>query len=334
MSRRGHEIHLAARPEGPAAEEHFRLVEVEVPDPGPGEVLVRNVAMSVDPSMRNRMDAGPSYMPAFEIGEPLDGAAVGEVVVSNHADLAAGDMVAHRGGWRTWTQVPGRSARRIDTDLAPPAAHLGVLGGPGWTAYVGMLDIGDLREGDVVFVSGAAGAVGSLAGQIAKLRGHTVIGSAGSAAKVAHVVDDLGFDAAFDYHDGPVADRLAELAPEGIDLYFDNVGGEHLEAALGAMRTFGRVAVCGAISRYDDPEAPSGPRNLDLLFRRRITMRGFIILDHRDRFDDFQRDVGGWLREGRITYRQTVTQGLESAPSALLGLLRGENVGKMIVELG
>jgi NADPH-dependent curcumin reductase CurA len=199
---------------------------------------------------------------------------------------------------------------------------------------VGLLDIGELRDGDVVFVSGAAGAVGSVAGQIAKLRGHHVIGSAGSAAKVAYVRDELGFDAAFDYHDGPVAEQLAAAAPDGIDLYFDNVGGDHLEAAIGAMRLHGRVAACGAISGYDAAQAPPGPRNLDLLFRRRLTMRGFIVLDHRDRFDDFTRDIGGWLRDGRITYRETVVHGLERAPSALLGLLHGENTGKMVVDLG
>jgi NADPH-dependent curcumin reductase CurA len=223
--------------------------------------------------------------------------------------------------------------RAVDETVAPASAWLGVLGAPGWTAYVGLLEIGALRDGDVVFVSGAAGAVGSLAGQIAKLRGHTVIGSAGSPQKVAFLRDELGFDAAFDYHDGPVAELLADAAPDGIDLYFDNVGGEHLEAALGAMRLHGRVAVCGSISSYNAVERPAGPRNLDLLFARRITMRGFMVRDHRDRYDDFVRDVSAWLRDGRIVHRETYADGLENAPQALIDLLRGANTGKMLVRL-
>lgn len=332
-SRRGREIHLAARPRGLPTPDDFRLVEVDVPDPGPGEVLIRNELMSVDPYMRGRMDAGPSYMPPFELDAPLDGGAIGRVERSGDPRFAPGQLVSHALGWRDWALVPARHVRAVDDTVAPASAWLGVLGAPGWTAYVGLLEIGALRAGDIVFVSGAAGAVGSLAGQIAKLRGHDVIGSVGSPEKVAHVRDELGFDAAFDYHDGPVAELLAAAAPDGIDLYFDNVGGEHLEAAIGAMRHHGRIAVCGSISTYNAVDPPPGPRNLDLLFARRITIRGFMVRDHRDRYDDFVRDVSAWLRDGRIVYRETFVDGLERAPEALIGLLRGANTGKMLVRL-
>src|SRR5687767_86817 len=299
------EIQLAARPVGEPAPDDFTLAEVDVPDePGEGEVIVRNTWMSVDPYMRGRMNDRKSYVPPFRIGAPLEGGAVGEVVASR-SDVEVGRHVLHQLGWREYAVVPAEHARVVDVEQVPAQAYLGVLGMPGLTAYVGLLDIGGLREGDVVFVSGAAGAVGSLAGQIAKLRGHRVIGSAGSPEKVAFVRDELGFDAAFDYHDGPVADRLREAAPDGIDLYFDNVGGEHLEAAIGALNTHGRVAMCGAISAYNATEPPPGPRNMFQCVGKRLTLRGFIIRDHSERLPDFVRDVGGWLREGRIAYRET-----------------------------
>jgi NADPH-dependent curcumin reductase CurA len=329
----GREVRLAARPAGEPRESDFLIVSTEVPEPGDGQVLVRNALMSVDPSMRIRMDPGASYLPPFELDAPLDGAAVGEVVASRAAGFAEGDVVAHRLGWREWACADAARFRRIDTAAAPPSVHLGALGAVGWTAYVGMLDIGGLRPGDVVYVSAAAGAVGSLAGQVARVFGNRVVGSAGSPQKVAYLTDELGFDAAFDYREGRIEERLAEAAPDGIDLYFDNVGGRHLEAALNAMRLHGRVAACGAVGSYNAEEPPPGPRNLHLLFGRRITMRGFLILDHADRHADFVRDMSGWLRDGRIRLRETVEEGLERAPAALIGLLRGENVGKMLVRL-
>jgi NADPH-dependent curcumin reductase CurA len=216
--------------------------------------------------------------------------------------------------------------------MAPPQAFLGVLGMPGLTAYVGLLDIGELREGDIVFISAAAGAVGSLAGQIAKARGHRVIGSAGPPDKVAWVRDELGFDAVFSYRDGPVAARLAEAAPDGIDVYFDNVGGEQLEAAIGALRVRGRIAMCGAISAYNDPN-PTGPRNLTLAIGKRLTMRGFIIIDHFHRMPAFLQEVAPLVRDGKVRYRETVVEGIEHAPEAFIGVLRGDNVGKMLVKL-
>ena len=328
------EIRLAARPSGEPAPSDFELASVDVGDPAPGEVVVRNLVMSVDPYMRGRMNDVPSYVPPFGLGEAMTGAAVGEVVASAQDGLAEGDVVVHDLGWRELAVLPARRAHRVDVSLAPPSAYLGVLGMPGLTAYVGLLDIAALREGDVVFVSGAAGAVGSLAGQLAKLRGHVVVGSAGSPEKVAMLRDELGFDAAFDYHDGPVRPLLRAAAPDGIDVYFDNVGGEHLEAAISALRLRGRVALCGAVSVYNATEPPPGPRNLSQAVGKRLTLRGFIIFDHEDRRAAFVEEVAPLLRDGRITARETVVDGgIEAAPQAFIDLLRGANTGKMLVRL-
>ncbi len=334
MSQTSRAIVLAARPVGEPKPEDFRLVEIELPDPGPGQVLVRNMWMSVDPYMRGRMNDVRSYVTPFALDEPLEGGAVGEVVASADERFSRGQIVLHQRGWRELALVQADQVRAVDAELVAPSAYLGVLGMPGLTAYVGLLDIAGLREGDVVFVSAAAGAVGSMVGQIAKLRGSRVIGSAGSAEKVAFVRDELGFDAAFNYRDGDVHSLLAAAAPDGIDVYFDNVGGEHLEAAIFAMHDFGRIALCGAISMYNATSAPAAPRNLALSVARRLTLRGFIVTDHANRFPDFVREVGGWLREGKIRYRETVVDGLEHAPEAFIGLLRGENLGKMVVRVG
>lgn len=330
----GREIRLAARPHGEPRDGDFELAEADVPPVGDGEVLIRNTWMSVDPYMRGRMNDAKSYVPPFELGAPLDGGAVGEVVESSSDAVAPGDTVLHGLGWREYAVSSADRVRKVDTSLAPPQAYLGVLGMPGLTAYAGLVDVAGLCEGDVVFVSGAAGAVGGLAGQIAKLRGHHVIGSAGSAEKVAYVTGELGFDAAFDYNDGDVADLLSGAAPDGIDVYFDNVGGAHLEAAIGALNRHGRVALCGAISNYNATSPPTGPRNLHLAVGKRLTLRGFIVRDHGHLMPDFTREVGTWLSEGRISYRETVVEGIENAPAAFIGLLRGENTGKMLVKLG
>ncbi len=333
MSQTSQEIHLAARPEGEPKDSDFRLVEADVADPGPGEVLIRNTWMSVDPYMRGRMRDVKSYVPPFQLDAPLDGGAVGEVVASEDSSLSVGDTVLHRLGWREYAVAPADSIRKVDTRVAPAQAYLSVLGMTGLTAYAGLIEVAGLREDDVVFVSGAAGAVGGMAGQIAKLRGHTVIGSAGSPEKVKYVTEELGFDAAFDYHDGKVADLLANAAPDGIDVYFDNVGGEHLEAAIGALNQHGRVALCGAISNYNATEPQPGPHNMHLVVGKRVTLRGFIVGDHVHLLPDFTREVGTWLSEGRLRYRETVVDGLENAPQAFIGLLRGENTGKMLVKL-
>jgi NADPH-dependent curcumin reductase CurA len=333
MPTRSRQVQLAARPHGEPKDSDFRLAEVELPDPGPGEVLVRNTYMSVDPYMRGRMDDRDSYVPPFALDAPLDGGAVGEVVASQADGLAPGDTVVHQLGWRDHALLGADRLRKVDPEGISPSAFLGVLGMPGLTAYAGLLDVAALGEGDVVFVSGAAGAVGSLAGQIAKLRGNTVIGSAGSAEKVAHLVDDLGFDGAFNYRDGRVVEQLAAAAPDGIDVYFDNVGGEHLEAAIGALRRYGRVAMCGAVSVYNATEPMPGPHNMALAVGKRLSLRGFIVTDHGARMKDLIAEVGPAVRDGRVVFRETVVEGLEQAPAALQGLLRGENTGKMVVKL-
>ena len=327
------EIRLAARPTGEPQPSDFELAEVEVAEPAEGEIVVRNAFMSVDPYMRGRMDDRKSYVPPFVLGEPLSGGAVGEVVASHADGFAEGDVVLHQLGWREYAVLDARHARMLDTSLAPASAYLGVLGMPGLTAYVGLLDIAGLRPGDIVFVSGAAGAVGSLAGQIAKLRGHTVIGSAGSPEKVAHVLDELGFDTAFDYHSAPVFEQLRRAAPGGIDVYFDNVGGAHLEAAIGALGRNGRVALCGAISNYNAPAA-AAISNIGLAIGKRLTLRGFIVGDHTDRQDAFIEEVGAWVRDGRVKFRETIVEGgVAAAPHAFIQLLRGANLGKMLVRL-
>ncbi|MER5702906.1 NADP-dependent oxidoreductase [Micromonospora sp. NPDC002296] len=327
------EIHLASRPQGWPTAENFRLVETEVPTPGPGQLVVRNQFMSVDPYMRGRMDDVKSYVPPFALDAPLDGGALGEVVAGEADGIAPGDTVLHGLGWREYALVDARGARKVDPDLAPVSAYLGVLGMTGLTAYAGLLDVAAMKPGETVFVSGAAGAVGSMVGQIAKLRGAgRVVGSAGSAAKVERL-EELGFDAAFDYHDGPVRDSLRAAAPDGIDVYFDNVGGDHLEAAIGAMRLHGRAAICGMIAQYNDSEPPAAPRNLALVIGKRLTLRGFLVGDHGHLRGRFVQEVAGWLREGKLSYDETVVDGITRAPEAFLGLLRGENLGKMLVRL-
>lgn len=331
---RGREIRLAARPNGEPQESHFALVEVDVPDPEPGQVLVRNLWMSVDPYMRGRMNDVESYVAPFQLDQPLDGGAVGEVVASQSDRLPVGATVLHGLGWRDYAVLDAAQVQPVDPSLAPPQAYLGILGMTGLTAYAGLVEVAALRDGDIVYVSGAAGAVGSVAVQIAALRGHTVIGSAGSAEKVAWIRDELGADAAFDYHGGPLRDLLRQAAPDGIDLYFDNVGGEHLEAAIGAMRRHGRVAVCGMIAQYNATGPVPGPRNLALLIGRRLTLRGFLVPDYGHLREQFLREIGTALREGRMHSRETVVEGLPNAPSAFMGLLRGANIGKMLVRLG
>ncbi|MET8064667.1 NADP-dependent oxidoreductase [Micromonospora sp. NPDC005313] len=327
------EIHLASRPDGWPTAENFRLVTTEVPTPGPGQVVVRNRFMSVDPYMRGRMNDVKSYVPPFALDAPLDGGAIGEVVAGEAGGAKPGDTVLHGLGWREYALVDAKGVRKVDPGLAPVTAHLSVLGMTGLTAYAGLLDVAAMKPGETVFVSGAAGAVGSMVGQIAKLRGAgRVIGSAGSAAKVERLAA-LDFDAAFDYHDGPVSKQLKAAAPDGVDVYFDNVGGEHLEAAIGAMNLHGRAAVCGMIAQYNATEPPAAPRNLALVIGKRLTLRGFLVSDHGHLREQFVREVAGWLREGRLSYDETIVDGIEQAPEAFLGLLRGENLGKMLVRL-
>jgi NADPH-dependent curcumin reductase CurA len=313
--------------------DNFEVVEVDVPELGEGEVLVESSFMSVDPYMRGRMNDVKSYVPPFQIGEPLNGAAVGQVVQSRSDAVPVGATVLHGLGWREHAVVPGSGVTVVDPTLAPESAFLGALGMTGLTAYGGLRYAARLTEGDVVFVSGAAGAVGSLVGQIARLLGASrVIGSAGSPAKVARLLE-LGFDAAFDYHDGPVSAQLKAVAPQGIDVYFDNVGGEHLEAAISSLRPHGRVALCGAIAQYNATEPTPAPRNLALAIGKQLTLQGFLVGAYSDRAGEFADLMAGWLAEGAVTWDETVREGLENAPQAFLDLLAGGNTGKMVVRL-
>jgi NADPH-dependent curcumin reductase CurA len=327
------EVRLAARPVGLPREQDFEIAEVPVPDPGPEQVEVRNIYMSVDPYMRGRMNDVRSYTPPFAIGEPLNGGAIGQVVRSNHASLREGDFVQNQMGWRERFVADGAGFRKIERGPVPLSAYLGALGGPGFTAYVGLLDLGQPKEGETVFVSGAAGAVGTVVGQIAKIKGCRAIGSAGSDEKVSVLRDELGFDGAFNYKTADLGRALKELAPRGIDIYFDNVGGAQLEAALNRMNVHGRIPVCGMISLYNATELPAGPPNLIQLIPKRLTLRGFILSDHVDRLPAFLEDMTKWLEEGQVRMKETIVEGIDAAPRAFLGMLQGENVGKMLVRL-
>jgi hypothetical protein len=325
------EIHLAVRPHGVPTPENFALVEMPLREPGPGQVLVRNTFFSVDPYMRGRMNDAKSYVPPFEIGQVMLGGAVGEVIASESEQLPVGTAVLHSLGWREYAIGAAAEFRAIDPTNGV-SAYLGVLGTTGFTAYIGLLDIAAMKEGDVVFVSAAAGAVGSIAGQIARLRGASrVIGSAGTDEKVAYLTDELHFDAAFNYKTAPVRAQLRNAAPDGIDVYFDNVGGDHLEAAIGSMNNYGRIAACGSISVYNAAEPPPGPRNLPLIVTKRLTMRGFIIIDHFERYGEFIREVSGWVKDGSIKHQETIVDGIDNAVDAFLGMLNGANVGKTLV---
>jgi NADPH-dependent curcumin reductase CurA len=329
------EWQLAARPRGEPTPDDFRLVDRVHPGPADGQVLVRMLVMSVDPYMRGRMRDAPSYSPPWELGHTMKGGAVGRVIASHAPGVPEGSLVLTDAGWRDFAVLHDREVTVLpELPGIPLSYHLGVLGMPGLTAYAGLFRIAGFREGDAVFVSGAAGAVGSLVGQFARLRGASaVIGSAGSPDKVRWLTEELGFTAAFDYHDGKVADLLTAAAPDGIDVYFDNVGGEHLEAAIGAFRLNGRAALCGSISGYNAVTPPPGPRNMSMMVAKRLTLRGFLVFDHDDLRPEFQATVPEWLRSGQLVVRETVREGLEDAVPAFLDLLRGGNTGKMVVRL-
>ncbi|MGW0880560.1 NADP-dependent oxidoreductase [Streptomyces sp. NPDC002671] len=328
------EWHLLSRPVGWPKSEDFALVETPMPTPGEGQVLVRNKYLSVDPYMRGRMSAAKSYVAPFELGKAMQGGAVGEVIESNAEGISVGDHLLHFFGWREYAAVDPRHAVKVDPEAAPLSAYLGVLGMTGLTAYAGLLRTAALKEGDVVFVSGAAGAVGSQVGQIAKLKGASrVIGSAGSDEKVRLLVEEYGFDAAFNYKNGSVDEQLREAAPDGIDVYFDNVGGDHLEAAIGSLNEGGRIVICGMISVYNNTEPAPGPKNLARLIQTRGRIEGFLVGDHYDMQPQFVQEVGPWVASGTLKYRETVVEGIENNLEAFLGVLRGDNTGKMIVKL-
>lgn len=330
----GRAWYLVARPHGWPEPSVVELREVPVTEPGEGRILVRNLFFSVDPAMRGRMNDVKSYAPPYELDKPMHGSAVGEVIASKAEGFAVGDHVLHGLGWREYAEFPAEHATKIDTALAPASAYLGVLGVPGLTAYAGLFDVAGLKESDTVFVSGAAGAVGSQVGQFAKIKGAArVIGSAGSDEKVRLLTEEYGFDAAFNYKNGPVRDQLKAAAPDGIDVYFDNVGGDHLEAALSSFNLHGRAVICGMIAQYNSTEPTPAPRNLALVIGKRLRLEGMLVVDHFGRRPQFVKDVAGWLESGELKYHETVVQGIENGFDAFLGMLRGENTGKMVVGL-
>jgi NADPH-dependent curcumin reductase CurA len=326
------EIRLASRPKGFPSAANFTLASTELEPLEDQEVLIRNLFMSVDPYMRGRMNDGKSYVPPFELGKPLDGGAVGEVIESRAKEFKPGDAVTSHFGWREYFIASPKDLHPISRAVQPLSVYLGTLGMTGMTAWAG-LTLVEVKAGDVIFISGAAGAVGSVAGQLAKLRGCRVIGSAGSNEKVKFLREECGFDIAFNYKAGPVLEQLKAEAPDGIDVYFDNVGGETLEAALSALRVHGRIIACGGISGYNEEKPRPGPSNLFNMITKRLTMRGLIVSDWLDRQDEFEKEVGGYFQTGKLKNKETVVEGIDKAVGAFLGLFEGKNVGKMVVKL-
>jgi NADPH-dependent curcumin reductase CurA len=331
------EIHLKSRPTGVPTAAAFELVETPIPRPAAGQFLVRNIWMSVDPYMRGRMMDRKSYTAPFAVGKALDGGSVGQVVESRHDGFAAGDYVCGfaGGGWREYYVSDGAMVQKVDPQLAPLQSYLGVMGMPGMTAYTSLLRIGAPQSGETVFVSAAAGAVGSVVGQIAKLKGCRVVGSVGSDDKVRWLLDEARIDAAVNYRTcGDLLAAVSKACPTGIDIYYENVGGEHLEVALELMNKNGRLVMCGMISMYNSVEPPPGPRNLIYVVSKSLKMQGFIVSDFLDMAPQFFADMGGWIAAGKIKWQETVLDGIEQAPQAFIGLFKGENIGKMLVRLG
>jgi NADPH-dependent curcumin reductase CurA len=328
---RSREVRLVSHPSGIPTAASFAISQTTLEPPKDQEVVVRNLFMSVDPYMRGRMKEGESYVPAFELGKPLSGGAVGEVLDSRAQEFKTGDAVTSSLGWREYFVAPAKELHLVSREVQPLSLYLGVLGMTGMTAWAG-LNLVDVKAGDVIFISGAAGAVGSVAGQLAKLRGCRVIGSTGSDEKARFLRNECRFDVALNYRNAPIAEQLKIVAPDGIDVYFDNVGGETLEAALSALRIHGRIIACGGISGYNDPQP--GPTNLFNVTTKRLTMKGLIVGDSLDRQVEFEREVGGYFRAGKVRSRETVVEGIEHAVGAFIGLFHGKNVGKMVVKLG
>jgi NADPH-dependent curcumin reductase CurA len=328
------EIRLKSRPDGIPTQHNFEIAEVTLPETAKNELLVKNLYMSVDPYMRGRMMDRKSYVPPFQVGQPLEGGSVGEVVESKNDKFEPGDIVLNMLGWREYFVSNGKGLTRINPGKGPVQAYLGTLGMPGMTAYFGLLEIGKPNEGETVFVSAASGAVGSIVSQIAKIKGCRVVGSAGSDEKVAWLKEVAGVDEAFNYKTvNNLFKTVGALCPNGIDVYYENVGGQHLEAALEHMNTYGRLVMCGMISQYNATRPPVGPSNLGHMISKQLKMEGFIVARFSNKMAQFQTDMGKWIAEGRIKWKETVLEGIDKAPEAFMGLFRGDNFGKMVVKL-
>lgn len=331
------QVLLASRPRGEPVPENFQLVETGIPTPGPGQMLLRTIYLSLDPYMRGRMDAGPSYARPVEVGQVMEGTCVCEVVESNLPDFHPGDILFAPSGWQEYALSDGQGVRRIDPAIAPISYALGILGMPGLTAYVGLLEIGQPVYGETLVVAAASGAVGSVVGQIARIRGCRVVGIAGGPRKCAFVRDELKFDDCLDHREPDLPGRLRAACPSGIDIYFENVGGRVFDAVLPLLNTFARVPVCGLIAHYNDTDLPPGPDRTPMLMSRilrsRLTFRGFIVSDYASLYPQFLADMTTWLREGKLRYKEDITDGLENAPTQLIGLLRGENFGKKLIRV-
>jgi NADPH-dependent curcumin reductase CurA len=326
------QVIFKSRPEGFPSEDNFEIVQSDVPQTGEGQVLRKTIYLSVDPFMRGRMSTARSYAEPAKLGEPMVGSTISEVIESKNPRYRSGDYVLGFDGWQAYAVSDGKGLRKLDPAAAPITTAVGVLGMPGLTAYVGLLDIGRPKEGETVVVSAAAGAVGSIAGQIAKIKGCRVVGTAGSDEKCAYVLNDLGFDACINYKTEDLKEALKAACPNGIDVYFDNVGGPVLEAVLKRINVHARIPLIGLISQYCDAKPRAGP-NLGSVLANRALIQGMIIIDHTDRMPDFLRDMSQWLRDGKVRYREDIVQGLENAPRAFIGLLEGENIGKRVVQV-
>jgi NADPH-dependent curcumin reductase CurA len=329
-----HQIRLASRPSGWVTPDNFELTQGSVSEPANGEVLVRNIFMSVDPYMRGRMNDVKSYIPPFRLGEVLQATCVGQVVASEDKAYSEGDYVMGMLGWEDYSVCDARQLRKLTPAGEPLSWHLGILGMPGMTAYVGLMKIAEAKRGETVFVTAASGAVGSVVGQLAKINGCRVVGSAGSDEKVALLKQEFGYDAALNYRTAdPLFPKVRELCPKGIDVGFENVGGPIFEAVIGNMRDFGRIALCGMISNYNDKEPQPGPRNMMLVVGRRLMLRGFIVSDHPEACNEYVAKATAWVKEGKLNYRESVAEGLANAPQAFIDMLKGGNTGKQIVKL-
>ncbi len=327
-----HQVLLKSRPDGPPGLDNFEFAQRPVPEPGDGEVLMRNRYLSLDPYMRGRMSAAKSYAKPVEIGDPMVGGTVGEIMASRNAKFVAGDTVLGYGGWQDYAISTGVGLRKLDPAAAPVTTALGVLGMPGMTAYAGLLEIGQPKPGETVAVAAASGAVGSVVGQIAKIKGCRAVGIAGGPDKCRYVVEELGFQACVDHRAADLARQLEAACPAGIDVYFENVGGAVQQAVWPLLNDFARIPVCGLVAQYNATTPMPGPDMFSVL-RKRLTLRGFIVTDFAAQEADFVREASAWVRSGRLKYREDVIDGLENAPAAFLGLLQGKNFGKLLVKI-